>query len=75
MKRFYRQGFPESFRLEAILSLGIPEAEAKAHQLGKLLTEKIHRKKFQESGEEWRNHFLPCKHPSDLILKVTELKK
>lgn len=39
-------GFPESFRLEAILSLGIPEAEAKAHELGELLTEKIHREKF-----------------------------
>lgn len=40
--------FPESFRLEAILSLGIPEAEAKAkaHELGELLTEKIHREKF-----------------------------
>lgn len=36
-----RLGFPENYKLEAILTLGMPDAEAPAHQLDELPMEKI----------------------------------
>ena len=39
-------GFPESYKLEAILSLGIPDASPEAYSLDSLLTEKIHIEKW-----------------------------
>lgn len=39
-------GFPERFKLEAILSLGMPEKHPAAYQLDSLLMEKTHREQF-----------------------------
>lgn len=39
-------GYPEHCRLEAILSLGMPENHPKPHTLEELQREKIHREKF-----------------------------
>lgn len=39
-------GFPEHYRLEATLSLGMPERHPEPHKPEELLTEKIHREKF-----------------------------
>lgn len=39
-------GYPESYRLEAILSIGIPAEHPKKTELSELLTEKIHCEKF-----------------------------
>lgn len=39
-------GFPENYRLEAILSLGMPQNHPEAYELEKLPMEKIHREKF-----------------------------
>lgn len=41
-----RLQFPENLRLEAILSLGIPEKETVPHTMDELLEEKIHWEKF-----------------------------
>lgn len=38
--------YPEHLRLEAILSLGMPDGHAKPHELEALLTEKIHRETY-----------------------------
>lgn len=38
--------FPVNYRLEAILSLGIPEKHPEGYELDKLQTEKIHREAF-----------------------------
>lgn len=38
--------FPENFKLEAILSLGVPDTDIKGYDLEKLPMEKIHREKF-----------------------------
>lgn len=38
--------FPETHRLEAILSLGIPQEHGEAYPVDSLLTQKIHREKF-----------------------------
>lgn len=39
-------GFPENFKLEAILSLGMPQSHPKAYELDSLRTEKVHRERF-----------------------------
>lgn len=39
-------GFPENLKLEAILSLGMPEKHAPAYELDSLETEKIHWEKY-----------------------------
>ncbi len=39
-------GFPENFKLEAVLSLGMPERHPKAYELDSLLTDKVHRERF-----------------------------
>lgn len=39
-------GFPENFKLEAILSLGMPESHGAGYALDALLTERIHREIF-----------------------------
>lgn len=39
-------GYPERFRLEAILSLGMPEAHPEAYRLEELPAEKIHRETY-----------------------------
>lgn len=39
-------GFPENFKLEAILSLGMPEKHAPSYGLDSLATEKIHWEKY-----------------------------
>ena len=39
-------GFPEQYRLEAILSLGMPESHPPRRELSDLPTEKIHYEKF-----------------------------
>lgn len=39
-------GFPETHRLEAILSLGTPDGHGEAYALDDLLTSKIHREKY-----------------------------
>lgn len=39
-------GFPAKFRLEAILSLGMPAEHPEQHSLEELALEKIHREKF-----------------------------
>lgn len=41
-----RLNFPENYRLEAILSLGMPAVYPKAYELEELDTEKIHREKY-----------------------------
>lgn len=41
-----RLGFPENFRLEAILSLGMPAVTPKARELGELPMEKVHWERF-----------------------------
>lgn len=38
--------FPDTYKLEAILSLGMPAEKAEAHRLEDLPKEKIHREKF-----------------------------
>ena len=38
--------FPENYRLEAILSLGMPQNHPGAYELGDLLEGKVHREKF-----------------------------
>lgn len=38
--------FPENFKLEAVLSLGMPEKHAPAYELESLLREKVHREKY-----------------------------
>lgn len=38
--------FPENYRLEAILSLGMPQNHPGAYELGDLLGEKVHRERF-----------------------------
>lgn len=39
-------GYPEHYRLEAILSMGIAASHPKRTELSELLTEKIHRERF-----------------------------
>ena len=39
-------GFPAHCRLEAILSLGVPQEQKEAYSIDSLLTEKIHREKY-----------------------------
>lgn len=39
-------GFPESFKLSAILSLGMPESHPAGYSLDSLLTERIHNEKY-----------------------------
>lgn len=39
-------GYPEHYRLEAMLSLGMPENHPEPHALEELLTEKVHWEKF-----------------------------
>lgn len=39
-------GFPENFRLEATLSLGMPKVHPEPHGLEELPVEKVHREKF-----------------------------
>lgn len=39
-------GYPEGFKLEAILSMGMPEEHKEAYKLEELQTEKIHREKY-----------------------------
>ena len=39
-------GYPESYKLEAILSLGIPDSTPDAYSFDSLLTEKIHLEKW-----------------------------
>lgn len=39
-------GFPANFRLEAVLSLGMPAEHPEMHSLEELALEKIHREKF-----------------------------
>lgn len=39
-------GYPENYRLEAILSLGIPESHPAMQQLSSLPMDKIHRERF-----------------------------
>ena len=41
-----RLGFPENYKLQAILSLGMPAAKPAAYELDKLPMEKIHYEKF-----------------------------
>ena len=43
-----RLGFPENYKLEAILTLGMPDAEAPAHQLDELPMEKIKWERYQK---------------------------
>lgn len=38
--------YPDRYELEAILSLGVPEAKPKPHTLFELATERIHREQF-----------------------------
>ena len=38
--------FPENYRLEAILSLGMPQNHPGAYELGDLLEGKVHRERF-----------------------------
>lgn len=40
-------GFPENFKLEAVLSLGMPESHAAGYSLDALLTERIHREMYR----------------------------
>lgn len=39
-------GYPEQFKLEAILSMGMPAEQKEAYKLEELPTEKIHREKY-----------------------------
>ena len=39
-------GYPDSYKLEAILSLGVPESHPAMQQLSSLPTDKIHRERF-----------------------------
>ena len=41
-----RLGFPENYKLQAILSLGMPAAKPAAYELDKLPMEKVHYEKF-----------------------------
>lgn len=43
-----RLGFPEKYKLQAILVLGMPAAKADAYELDKLPMEKVHYEKFQD---------------------------
>lgn len=43
-------GFPETFRLEAILSLGMPAEHPAAHSIDELHTEKVHLEKFGQKN-------------------------
>ena len=43
-----RLGFPENYKLEAILTLGMPDAEVPAHQLDELPMEKIKWERYQK---------------------------
>lgn len=38
--------FPENIRLEAVLSLGMPQKHPEAYRLESLLTEKVHKERF-----------------------------
>lgn len=38
--------YPEHYRLEAILSMGMPQTHPAAHELEQLATDKVHREEF-----------------------------